>query len=228
MRKNGLFILLLSTACSTTPDNPDPHEGFNRDMTEFNLTVDKNVLKPTATAYKEVSSDGARLSVSNFLANLREPFYFINYLATLNGEYAANSLFRFVINSTFGILGLFDVGAEIGLERNETSHKSSLKKWGVPTGDYLTLPIFGPSSTRDAIAEPISWFADPVSYFIGFPWAVAKFVASAVSDRAEHDKFVDSIQDSMDPYSTMKSMYRQKYGNESENDEDSEEDSSTD
>jgi phospholipid-binding lipoprotein MlaA len=214
MKKKKLFVFLLTAACSTTPDNPDPHGVFNRDMHEFNMIVDKNVLKPVASTYKDVTPDPVRESVSNFLGNLKEPFYFVNYFVTGEAEYTANSLFRFVVNSTLGILGLFDVGAPIGLEKRETSHKSTLKKFDVPTGDYLVLPVLGPSSTRDAIAEPISWFADPVGYFIGFPYMLAKTVVSIINDRAENSELIDStIRNSIDLYLTMKSLYLQKYGN---------------
>jgi phospholipid-binding lipoprotein MlaA len=226
MKKRKLFIFLLATACSTMPDDPDPHRKFNRDMHEFNMIVDKNVLKPVASTYKDVTPVPLRESVSSFLANLKEPFYFVNYFVTGEAEYATNSLFRFAINSTLGILGLFDVGEQIGLEKRETSHKSTLKKFDMPTGDYLVLPTLGPSSTRDAIAEPISWFADPVGYFIGFPYMLAKAVVSVINDRAENSGLVDSaIRDSIDLYLTMKSLYLQKYGND-DPEEDSEDFSS--
>jgi phospholipid-binding lipoprotein MlaA len=177
------------------------------------LAIDKNVLKPVSSAYKEVTPDIMRESISNFLINLKEPFYFLNYLVTAEGENATNALFRFVINSTVGILGLFDIGEQIGLEKAETSHKSTLKKYDVPTGDYLVLPILGPSSTRDAIAEPISWFADPVGYFIGFPYMFAKAVLTIIHERAENSGMMDSmLRDSMDVYAIAKNLYFQKYG----------------
>ncbi|MDR1982678.1 MAG: VacJ family lipoprotein [Holosporaceae bacterium] len=221
MGKPFLYILFLLAACSATPENPDPHREFNKDMLEFNLALDKNILKPTALAYRDVVPDVARESISDFLANLKEPFYSINYIVTCDAEHAANSLFRFVINSTLGIIGLFDVGEQIGLEKTEISHQSTLKKFDVPLGDYLVLPILGSSSTRDAIAEPIAWFADPVGYFIGFPFMLAKYVLTAISDRAENANLIDStIHNSMDIYSTTKSMYLQKYGDMSTNADD--------
>ncbi|MDR2158009.1 MAG: VacJ family lipoprotein [Holosporaceae bacterium] len=213
MGKIAVFFLSLLTACSATKDNPDPYSAFNRDMLEFNIVVDKNILRPIAYAYKEIVPEIVRYSASNFLLNLKEPFQCLNYTASSDAEHAVNSLFRFVINSTLGIFGLFDVGEQIGLEKSETSYKNTLKKIGVPTGDYLVLPILGSSSTRDAIAEPVSWFVDPVVYFIGFPYMFAKTIVSVVSDRAENSEFVDkSIDDSMDLYSSMKSIYMQKYG----------------
>jgi phospholipid-binding lipoprotein MlaA len=210
--KLSLVIVFFLTSCSSSPDIPDPHEEFNRDMLEFNVAVEENVLGPTATTYREVTSDSVRESVSNFLMNLKEPFYCLNYALTFDGEYAANSLFRFVINSIFGVLGFFDIGEQMGLEKAEISHRDTLKKWGVPAGDYLVLPVLGFSSTRDAIAEPISWFCDPVGYFIGFPYMLAKAAISLISDHAENSRAIDEIKkNSFDLYSTTKSIYLQKY-----------------
>ena len=208
-----VLVLLLLVGCSTTPENSDPHKEFNEDMLCFNLTLDKNILKPVSYTYKEAAPNPVRQMVSNFLDNWKEPFYLVNYTLCGEGENMLTSVFRFVINSTFGILGLFDIAEEVGLSKVSTDYKDTLKKLDVPQGDYLVLPVLGSSSTRDAIAEPISWFADPVSYFIGWPWMLTKAVVRAVSDRAENAELIDStINDSMDIYSTTRSMYLQKYG----------------
>lgn len=208
-----VLVLLLLVGCSTTPEDPDPHREFNEDMLDFNLTVDENILKPVSSVYKDVTANPVRQMVSNFLDNWKEPFYFVNYTLCGEGENMATSLFRFVINSTVGLLGLFDIAEEIDLDKTSTNYKETFKKLEMPHGDYIVLPIFGSSSTRDAIAEPISWFADPVSYFIGWPWMLAKAVVGAVSNRAENAEIIDStIKDSMDIYSTTRSLYLQKYG----------------
>ena len=215
MNKNiiAVSILLNLVACSSTPQNPDPHEEFNRDMTDFNIAVDKNVLKPASKGYETVTTKPIRQSVSSFLFNAKEPFYLVNYVLQGDAEQATNSLFRFFINTTFGFLGLFDVAKEIGLPKKETSYKETLRKWEMPSGDYLVLPLFSSSSTRDVIAEPISWFADPISYVIGWPWMLAKTAIKAIDDRSQNGKTIDStLQNSIDPYPLMKSIYLQKYG----------------
>jgi len=221
MKKILLFLLL--TACSATQDNPDPHKKFNQDMMEFNLCLDRNILRPTASGYKNSTPEGVRRFVSNFLSNLNEPLYCLNYILAAEGQYATNSFFRFFINSTVGLFGLFDVAEIIGINKEETSYRSTLKKWDIPTGDYLVLPILGSSFTRDAIAEPISWYADPMSYCIGFPYMFAKTVLSMINDRAENLETMDNfINNSMNIYSSAKSIYIQKYGNlpEEEDDDD--------
>ncbi len=218
MKKKFLLLLAL-TSCASEPEKIDPHAEFNRDMLRLNLALDKNVLRPAAMAYKESTADGVRDSISNALSNIKEPYFFLNYLFAGDAEHATNSLFRFVINSTLGLFGLFDVGSEIGLEKAETSYKDTLRTLEVPTGDYIVLPVFGFSSTRDTIAEPVSWFADPVSYVIGFPYMLAKAALHAISDRAENSESIDRmIRDSMDLYSSTKNMYFQKYGVKSSKD----------
>jgi phospholipid-binding lipoprotein MlaA len=208
------FLLLSVLAgCSATEDNPDPYREINRDMLEFNLAVDRNILKPTALAYEEITPDALRKSVSHFLNNMNEPFYCLLYLLTCDVENAAGALFRFVINSTLGVAGLFDVADLFGLTEAKISYKDALRKLQVPTGDYLVLPVAGSLSARDTIAGPICWFADPVAYFIGFPWMFAKTAFGMINDRAQNSAFIDAtIQNSMDLYSTVKSIYLQKYG----------------
>ena len=205
--------LLLITACASSPENPDPHKCFNKAMLEVNLSLDGNVLKPASHVYEDVTNEPVRMMFSNFLDNLKEPFYLINYAIQADGENMASSFFRFLINSTFGLLGLFDVAELLDVPKHSTGYKDTLHKMGVPHGDYIVLPVFGFSSTRDTIAEPISWFADPVSYFIGWPWAVSKAALQMVINRHENSELIDStIRESEDLYSKTRSMYLQKYG----------------
>ncbi|MDR3151632.1 MAG: VacJ family lipoprotein [Holosporaceae bacterium] len=206
-------LVLLLASCASDPDDTDPAEDFNRDMQEFNIALDKAILRPSAAVYKECLADELQSVLVNFLRNLSEPFYCVNYLISFNGEQASNSMFRFVINSTLGFGGLFDMGNEVGLKRRETSYKETLRNIEIPTGDYLVLPVFGPSSTRDALAEPVSWFMDPLGYVIGFPYMFAKTAMLMITERADNFEVLDSMmKESLDLYSTAKSMYFQKYG----------------
>lgn len=209
----GIFIGMLS-GCSSTPQNLDPHENFNRDMMCFNVGVDKSILKPVATGYETITTEPIRRSISSFLYNCNEPLRFVNYVLQGDADQFTNTLFRFLINTTVGFLGLFDVASELGLEKRDTTYKDTLKKWEMPIGDYLTLPVLSSSSTRDVIAEPVSWFADPVTYVIGWPCMLAKAFADAVDDRLQNGKVRDDlIKNSTDPYPLMRDMYMRKYGN---------------
>lgn len=211
--KYRLASLMFITACASTPEDPDPHKDFNEAMLEVNLSLDEHLLRPASRVYEDVTEEPVRLMISNFLDNLKEPFYLVNYTLQADDENIASSIFRFLINSTVGILGLFDIAELIGIPKHSTGHKDTLRKMEIPHGDYVMLPVFGASSTRDAVAEPVSWFADPVTYFIGWPFAISKTVLQMVADRAENSKLIDSaIDDSENLYSTMRSVYLQKYG----------------
>ncbi|MBO4405349.1 MAG: VacJ family lipoprotein [Alphaproteobacteria bacterium] len=205
--------LFLLAACASSPEDPDPHKCFNKAMLEVNLSLDENILKPASHVYEDVTNEPVRLMFSNFFDNLKEPFYLVNYTVQTDGENMASSFFRFLINSTFGFFGLFDMAELLGVPKHSTGYKDTLHKMEVPHGDYIVLPVFGFSSTRDTIAEPISWFADPVSYFIGWPLAVSKAALQMVIDRSENSEMIDSmISESEDLYSKTRSMYLQKYG----------------
>lgn len=211
----AFVVLFFAVACSTTDqtNKDDPHEEFNRQSLQFNLEVDQNLLRPTSKAYESTINESVRDALGNFLNNLKEPYYAVNYIASGNGERAFNAFFRFMINTLFGGLGIVDVGSSIGLERADTSMKDTLAALEIETGDYLVLPIFGPSSTRDAIGEVASWFCDPVGYFLSLPVMIAKAVIGAVHDRAENAEEMDSIlqNKSMDVYVMLRSIYKQKY-----------------
>lgn len=180
------------------------------------MSFDKNALKPAATFYRDSilggKNDPHEICV-HFFQNLQEPFYFINHFLGGDWEFAFESLFRFFINSGIGFFGFFDIGNEIGLSRRETSHRSTLKKLGVPAGDYLVLPFLGPASVRDAIMEPISWFMNPVNYLVNMPISVLRAILEAIVVRAENGDAVDALlNNSINIYAAMKSMYIQKYG----------------
>ncbi len=205
------------TACSSTPENPDPLKPFNEDMLELNLTLDENILKPVSDTYKEITADPIQQGISNVLNNLSEPFYAVNYILTEDGEHLLNSIIRFTFNSTLGLFGLFDIAEAVDIPKSSISHKDTLKKWEVPTGDYVMLPVLGPSSARDTVAEPISWFMNPITYIIGWPWMVTKTIVQTINDRAQNGTLIDSEKkDSIGLYSTIKSMYFQKYGQQND------------
>lgn len=205
--------LLLVSACMSTPENPDPHKCFNEAMLDVNLSLDKRILRPASRIYEDVTGEPVRLMFSNFLDNLKEPFYLVNYTIQVNSENMASSFFRFMINSTVGLFGFFDIAELMGVPKHSTGYKDTLHEIEVPHGDYIVLPILGFSSTRDVIAEPISWFADPVNYAIGWPLAISKAALQMIIDRHENSKTIDSIiNESEDLYSKTRNMYLQRYG----------------
>ncbi|WP_404976869.1 MULTISPECIES: VacJ family lipoprotein [unclassified Acidovorax] len=148
---------LMLAGCATGPDaNPrDPLEPYNRSMTRFNDGVDRAVLKPVATAYREVLPSPVRTGVSNFFSNLNDVWSFVNNVLQLKGSEAMDSLVRFNVNTVFGLGGVLDIASEMGIPRRRTDFGLTLGHYGVPTGPYLVLPLLGPSTVRDTAALPV-------------------------------------------------------------------------
>ncbi len=133
---------------SVDVNEPDPLEPLNRVIFGFNQVVDGILLKPIAILYNDTLPDRARTGVTNFMENLFAPVTFGNNLLQAEAEDAARTFFRFVINSTFGMLGLIDVAKEMGVPPKPATLNQTFAKWGVETGPYLVLPLLGPSSFR--------------------------------------------------------------------------------
>ncbi|MCO4785514.1 MlaA family lipoprotein [Marinomonas atlantica] len=144
----GFLLGSLFAVADTAPE--DPWEGFNRSMFSFNETVDAYGLKPLAQGYDAITPNFMQKGVSNFFSNLGEVPNVFNNLLQGKWDETASSTFRFIINTTFGIFGLFDVATEMGLKHSEEDFGQTLGYWGVDTGPYLVLPFFGPSTVRDA------------------------------------------------------------------------------
>ncbi len=151
-----LGAVLLAGCASGPGTHPrDPLEPYNRSMTRFNDSVDEAVLKPVATAYKDVIPSPVRTGVNNFFGNLGDVWSFVNSVLQLRPEEAMSSLVRFNVNTVFGLGGLLDIATEMGVDRNRQDFGLTLGRWGVPTGPYLVLPLLGPSTVRDTAALPV-------------------------------------------------------------------------
>ena len=152
----ALCTALLAPAWAQEEGNPaDPFEGFNRGVQKFNDGVDDAVLKPVATTYQEVVPSFARTAIGNFFGNLGDGWSAINHLLQGKLEPALNMTLRMAVNTTFGLGGLLDVASEAGLEKQSEDFGQTLGVWGVPSGPYLVLPFFGPSSIRDAAGRVV-------------------------------------------------------------------------
>ncbi|MCM2295360.1 VacJ family lipoprotein [Rhodoferax sp.] len=152
----ALSVLMLS-GCATGPNaNPrDPLEPFNRGMYQFNDAVDRAVVKPVATVYRDVLPSPVRTGVNNFFANLQDAWSFVNNSLQLKGEAAGNSLVRFGVNTLLGFGGVLDIASEMQVERQTEDFGQTLGYWGVGAGPYLVLPLLGPSTVRDTVALPV-------------------------------------------------------------------------
>ena len=159
-----LAVVVLSTGCATGPNaNPkDPLEPMNRSISRFNDSLDENVLRPVATSYKDATPELVQKGVRNVFNNLSDIWSTVNNGLQLKGRDTAESLMRSVVNTVFGIYGVFDVATPIGLERHPEDFGQTLGAWGVPDGPYVVLPLFGPSTLRDTAGMPVDTSVDYV------------------------------------------------------------------
>ncbi|HJM52225.1 MAG TPA: VacJ family lipoprotein [Alphaproteobacteria bacterium] len=203
----------------------DPLEPLNRYFFELNRGLDMLLLRWVAEIYRDAVPDVGRSMVKNFLDNLRSPVIFGNDL--LQGEFqrAGETGGRFIINSTAGILGLFDVASYEragGLEFHNEDFGQTLGAWGVNEGPYLVLPLLGPSPVRDTFGLVGDYFMDPVYYYarnVDRPLIPAvRFTLRAIDSRSRNIETLDEIERSaIDLYATIRSLYRQRRNDEIRN-----------
>lgn len=153
------------SGCASGPQaNPtDPLEPFNRSMFALNENVDKAVLKPVAQGYRAITPQPVRLGVSNFFDNLEDLWSSLNGVLQLRPGVAADNFMRFGVNTVFGLGGVLDVASELGIERHSEDLGKTLGRWGVPSGPFLMMPLFGPSTVRDATTITLENRFDPIS-----------------------------------------------------------------
>jgi phospholipid-binding lipoprotein MlaA len=200
--------------CATGTNPVDPYEGFNRGVYQFNEQLDKAVLKPVAEGYRFVLHPFVRASVSNFFSNLNDVIVVLNN--TLQGKFttAYADLGRILINSSFGVLGLFDVASEAGIEKHDEDFGQTLGWWGVPDGPYIVLPFFGPSNGRDVVGRVGDLFSDPVTYVDPTVARNSLWGTRVVNRRAElldASKVLETA--ALDPYEFVRDAYLQRRRN---------------
>lgn len=148
-----LLGLLLLTGCATAPGNPDPFENTNRKVFAFNEQADRAVFAPLARGYRRTIPGPVRRAVSNVLANLGDVPGTVNAGLQGNAGGAARNGSRFLLNTTLGLAGLFDVADRLGIRRYNTDFGHTLAVWGMPQGAYLMLPLLGPATTRSGLGR---------------------------------------------------------------------------
>lgn len=212
----GLAGTLAVSACVTVPPNAgnnptDPYERVNRQVFAFNDRFDRAIARPVAKGYVAVVPDPVRHCIGNVFANLYEIPSGINSALQGRPGDVANDAGRFLVNSTVGVLGCFDVAQHLGWERNRQDFGLTMGKWGLTPGPYLVLPFLGPETFRDAIGEIPDGFADPISYISPTrDWAytyAARFVDRR-SQLLDASRMVDEA--ALDPYEFVRDAYLQR------------------
>jgi phospholipid-binding lipoprotein MlaA len=199
--------------CATGPNaNPrDPLEPFNRKMMEFNEGLDSIALKPAATAYRNVLPPLVRTGVSNFFGNLGDAWSGVNSLLQMHLGDAGENFLRFSFNTVFGFAGVLDIASELNVERHKEDFGQTLGRWGVPSGPYLMLPFFGPSTVRDALALPVDRRGDPVYYISDWDARWSLYVLHAIDQRANLLRVTSVLGEAaLDKYSFTRDAYLQR------------------
>ncbi len=142
----------------------DPWEGFNRSIYSFNETMDEYLLRPVAVGYKKITPLIIDKGITNFFGNIGDVISISNSLFQAKGGQAAELTTRVMFNTTFGLLGFFDVSTEFGLKKTKEDFGQTLAVWGVGSGPYIMLPFLGPSSIRDGSGMVVDIFLDPQYY----------------------------------------------------------------
>ena len=207
-----LLISLALVGCASTggPANPkDPWEPYNRSMYKFNDAVDKAVLKPVAQGYGTAMPEFGKTMVTNFFSNLDDILVTINDVLQFKFSQAASDGTRVLFNSTFGLLGFFNVAS--GLEKHNEDFGQTLGYWGVGPGPYVVLPFFGPRTVRDSFGLAVDSFASPVRLISSVPIRNELYVTRTVDTRTgllDNEKVLDEA--AMDRYSFIRDGYLQQ------------------
>lgn len=220
--------LLAVTGCATRPpaddpeaiaefrENNDPAEPFNRRMYGVHDAIDRNVLRPVAVGYRQVVPGPVRLGVRNVLGNLRSPVILLNDMLQGNPQRAGDTLGRFVVNSTVGLGGIFDVaGNQLGVRGHTEDFGQTLATWGVGEGPYVFVPVLGPSNPRDLAGFGVDIATNPFTWLGQGPavdaLSYSRAGATVVDTREDLIEVLDDVnRSSLDPYATLRSGYRQR------------------
>ena len=217
-----MFSVIVMTGCATTQQNErvakiDPFEPLNRAVFSFNEVADDYVIKPIAEAYKFVLPEFARTGVTNFFGNINDVLIAANNLLQGKPGNAANDIGRFLINSTIGILGLFDVATDMGMDKNREDFGQTLGVWGLSDGPYVVLPFFGPSNVRDTVGFVVDIETDFIlnSNKLNRDQKTSSTVLRAINRRADLLDAGQLLEDAaFDKYSFMRDGYLQRRRNQ--------------
>ncbi len=215
-----LVILSLLSACSSlsvdlSNDKPtqlgeetENWKAFNRDVYHFNKSIDSGVVKPIAKIYKKLAPEFIDTGISNVFSNLKDVPNALNAVLQLKPKDAVSDAGRFVVNSTIGLAGFIDVATKMELPKHDEDFGQTLAVWGVPSGDYVVLPVLGPSTVRDSFGKVVDTVTNP-SFF--FDHASAYFVVDSIDKRADLLSVEASLKGiSDDDYDTLRTAWLQQ------------------
>ena len=182
----GVFASSLSWGIDplSEAENPDPYEDINRAIFAFNDRLDQMILSPVARGYRRVTPDVAERGIGNVFSNLAEFNSAVNSILQGKIDAALASSGRFAVNTTLGIVGLFDVASEMGLESRETDFGETLAVWGLPRGPYLMVPFFGPRTLRSGVGNVADIYLSPEAYIESVSGRNGLYALRTIDERA--------------------------------------------
>ncbi|MAI89182.1 VacJ family lipoprotein [Ponticaulis sp.] len=212
-----LALALSVAACATSPgqtSREDPYEDFNRSMLEFNLAVDDAVLEPASQAYTAVTPRWGRDRVADFFGNLGEPVTFVNDVLQGEPDRAAETGIRFVVNSTVGLAGIFDVMRFGGMEGHDEDFGQTLAVWGVDSGPYLVMPLLGSTNPRDLVGFGVDRAMSPTNYVVysgdddeDLAIRSGMVILNGLNARSRAQTAIETLREQPEPYIALRRTY---------------------
>lgn len=207
----ALACFALLGGCASTGNPRDPLEPINRGIYTFNEAVDTTVLKPAAELYRGILPRFVRTGVHNVFSNINDVIVALNNLLQAKFLNGVSDMGRIVVNTTVGLLGVFDVATELGLEKHDEDFGQTLGYWGISDGPYLVLPILGPSNLRDSVGVFVDFKTDPLTYVDptrdrNILWGVR--AVNRRSELLEASKILETA--ALDPYQFVRDAYLQR------------------
>ena len=208
------IAMTLLGGCATNGDPRDPLEPLNRGVYKLNDGVDALVIKPAGEFYSLIVPQWIRTGVSNFFSNINDVIVVVNDLLQLKVSQTGSDLGRLAVNSTVGVLGLFDFATGMGLEKHDEDFGQTLGYWGLGDGPYIVLPILGPSSLRDTVGWVGDFYAWPPTYIEHERTRNIVLITRVVSGRAELLATSSILETAaLDPYAFVRDAYLQRRRN---------------
>lgn len=211
-----LCAIVLLQACATVanPNPRDPMESWNRGVFQFNDAVDRAVVKPVATAYRDVLPHWLRSGVNNFFGNLEDLWSGVNNALQLRGQDTADSFGRVLINTTMGLGGVLDVASEMNMDRHPANFGLTLGRWGVGPGPFVVIPFLGSSTLRDTVALSVDIPANPVRRVEDDATRNGLTVLKLIDTRATYLRAGEVVEDAaLDKYSFTRDAFLQRRRN---------------
>jgi len=209
-----LLQLLILGGCASQPvtltdPERDPWEAYNRKIHSFNMGLDRAILRPVAKGYDVIMPDAPQRGVRNFFRNLAYPVTFVNLILQGKFEDSLTATGRFLMNSTVGVLGFFDVATKVDIPKFDEDMGQTLAVWGWKDSRYLVMPLFGPYTVRDFIGRGFYGYFHPISYAVREYNNYIPLVVDLITLRAELLPFQAELDAANDPYALIRDVWLQ-------------------